>query len=137
MLVLLGLCCHPYVVEVADAGGFGGLVGDDLGGGLLRGPWEWNRTPGEIATTTVHSGHYAVQLPTGSGLGQTVTGLETGRTYRISGWIKDDATAKTVRLWLGVKEYGGSDQLAYPAHTRTVRCGARGDKPGRRRRIPG
>ncbi len=100
-----------------DIGAMDNLCGSSVGGGSLVGnpgfetgslsPWT-NLAGASVVSNNAHTGSYAVQTGnSGSGVGQTVSGLTSGHTYTLTGWVKSSNGSDAI--YVGVKNYGGTE----------------------------
>jgi PKD repeat protein len=79
----------------------------------------WTETGSVSVTSDAHSGAYGVSLETsGSTIEQVVTGLCANTTYTLSAYGKAKTNA---RVYLGVKDYGGSELTAQFTDSRNWR----------------
>jgi agmatine deiminase len=87
----------------------GSCVGEIVNPGFETGSTSgWTVTGSVTVTGTAHTGSYGVSLDAGgSKIEQVVTGLCPNTTYTVSGW---GIAKSTAGVYLGVKNYGGSEQ---------------------------
>lgn len=89
----------------------GSCLGDITNPGFETGSASgWTVTGSVSTTSTAHTGSYGISLDAGGEkVEQVITGLCPNTTYTLSGW---GIAKSNAAIFLGVKNYGGSEQTA-------------------------
>ena len=105
-----------YITVLPAGSCLGDIANPDFEVGTAAG---WTVSGSVSVGSNAHSGAYGVSLDaSGSSIEQVVTGLCANTTYTVSTWGKAKNNA---RVYLGVKNYGGSDLTAQFTDSKTWR----------------